>query len=108
MDLACSFKVLSIVNLTEEGQHSTSKTTDLQPFEYPSGPPSLTTLEEEAEVPELVAYEDEEVPMPGALLNDQQDIEEGIWALPTELGEAHTNKRPYSSVSPDSEVETQM
>ena len=57
LDLATSFKGLTIVTFTDEKvqpQTSTSKQNELRPFPYPSPSPSPTTTKENVEIPELV------------------------------------------------------
>ena len=96
LDLACTFKTLTVVDFSENEETTRPQTVETA-FGQPSGEPSPTTSEEE--VPDLVP-DGECPPIPNAIEDDCQSIEEDDWAPPGAVLDDHLFRRPYSQVSP--------
>ena len=84
LDLATTFKGLTIVTFTDANLKDNSSVSNQQvyrPFYYPSPSPSPTTTEEIEDLPELV--EDQDLPLPDKVLNDKIHIEDLDWSPPS-------------------------
>ena len=102
LDLATTFKGLTIITFTDANLEDTSSTSNPQthrPFHYPSPPPSPTTTEEIEDIPELV--ENENLPLPEEVLDDRIPIEDSDWSLPSVTFLPRLGKRKQNSSSPD-------
>ena len=97
--MACAFKGISIVDLSEEDTLSTLPNLE-HTFTQPSGNPSPTTSEEEEDIPDLIPATDD-LPIPDAIEQDCQSIKEDAWAPLGAIIDDYLFKRPYSQVSPE-------
>ena len=59
LDLACTFKGLTVVDLSEEDTLPVQNQVE-HAFDNPSGEPSPTTSEEDQNIPELISIDDEQ------------------------------------------------
>ena len=80
LDLACTFKGLTVVDLSEEDMLPIQNQVE-HAFDNPSGEPSPTTSEEDQNIPELISIDDEQ-PIPTPIEEDIQEIEDEIWVPP--------------------------
>ena len=104
MDLATTFKGLTIITFTDANLEDTPSTSNQQthrPFHYPSPPPSPTTTEEIDDAPELV--ENKNLPLPEEVLDDRMAIEDLDWSLPSVAFLPQLGKRKQNVSSPDTE-----
>ena len=84
LDLATAFNGLTIVTFMDANLEDTPSTSNQQPyrpFHYPSPSPSPTTTEEIEDIPELV--EDQDLPLPDEVLDDNIPIEDSDWSPPS-------------------------
>ena len=103
MDLATTFKGLTILTFTDENnsvQPSTSKEEELRPFYYPLPSPPPTTTEKNAEIPELV-----DILLPEEVEQDKVTIEDSDWSPPPVAYRTVNHKCRYSSQFPDIDEE---
>ena len=82
-----------------EDTPSTSNQQPYRLFHYPSPSPSPTTTEESEDIPELV--ENQDLPLPAEVLDDNIPIEDSDWSLPSVAFLPRLGKRKHNSSSPD-------
>ena len=83
LDLATTFKGLTIVTFADNNLGDTPSTSNQQtyrPFHYPSPSPSPTTTEEIEGLPKLV--DNDTLPLPEEVLDDKLPIEDSNWSPP--------------------------
>ena len=103
LDLACAFKGLTVVDLSEEDTLPIQKQAE-HAFDNPSGDPSPTTSEEDEIVPDLISI-DEEQPIPMPIKEDIQEIEDEIWVPPFEQLPTHRRKRRYAQFAIERDIQ---
>ena len=103
LDLACAFKGLTVVDLSEEDTLPVQNQVE-HAFDNPSGEPSPTTSEEDENVPELISI-DEEQPIPTPIEEDIQEIEDEIWVPPLEQLPTHRRKRRYTQFAIERQIQ---
>ena len=103
LDLACAFKGLTVVDLSEEDTLPVQNQVE-HAFDNSSGEPSPTTSEEDQNVPELISI-DEEQPIPMPIEEDIQEIEDEIWVPPLEQLPTHRCKRRYTQFAIERQIQ---
>ena len=101
LDLACAFKGLTVVDLSEEDTLPEQKQL-AHAFENSSGEPSPTTSEEDKNIPDLI---DDEQSIPIDIKEDIQEIEDEIWVPPLEQLPTHRRKRRYTPFAIERHIE---
>ena len=102
LDLACAFKGLTVVDLSEEDTLPIQNQVE-HAFDNPSGEPSPTTSEEDQNIPELILIDDEQ-PIPMPIEEDIQEIEDEIWVPPLEQLPTHRRKRRYTQFAIERQI----
>ena len=100
LDLACAFKGLTVVDLSEEDTVPVQNQL-VHAFDNSSGEPSPTTSEEDQNIPDLI---DDQQSIPMQIEEDTQEIEDEIWVPPLEQLPTHRRKRRYTQF----EIERQI